>query len=327
MIRKYLLPALALAGVLLAMYTVRLGATPVAVAPPVAKPSKSPYVQYVAGAGIIEPQSENISIGVPIGQVVTAVLVKEKDRVVAGQELMQLSDRTPKAELQVRRANLKAAQAKVAEAQATLADQRHQLEMWENVKVEGAVSRDELSRRKYAAAVADAKLRTAEAEVVAAEAAIRQTEDDVDRLMIRVPKEIALAEVLQVNVRPGEYAPAAALATPLIVLGTTETLHVRVDIDENDAWRVLENAPAVAYVRGNAELRTELRFVRIEPYVVPKRSLTGESTERVDTRVLQAIYAFERNDLPVRVGQQMDVFIDAKPAAAAPATATAAPRK
>jgi hypothetical protein len=43
--------------------------------------------------------------------------------------------------------------------------------------------------------------------------------------------------------------------------------------------------------------------------VIPKRSLTGESTERVDTRVLQLIYAFDRASMPIFVGQQMDVYI------------------
>jgi hypothetical protein len=47
--------------------------------------------------------------------------------------------------------------------------------------------------------------------------------------------------------------------------------------------------------------------------VVPKKSLTGESTERVDTRVLQVLYKFEQSKLPVYVGQQMDVFIEAPP--------------
>jgi hypothetical protein len=39
--------------------------------------------------------------------------------------------------------------------------------------------------------------------------------------------------------------------------------------------------------------------------------LTGDSTERVDTRVLQVIYRIEENSLPLFAGQQMDVFIDA----------------
>ena len=38
------------------------------------------------------------------------------------------------------------------------------------------------------------------------------------------------------------------LATPLLLLGNVEPLHVRVDVDENDAWRVRPEAPAVAFV-------------------------------------------------------------------------------
>ena len=67
-----------------------------------------------------------------------------------------------------------------------------------------------------------------------------------------------------------------------------------------------------------------LRFVRIEPYVVPKRSLTGDSLERVDTRVLQVIYEFQRPSFPIYVGQQVDVFIRRPPeTASAPVPATA----
>ena len=54
-----------------------------------------------------------------------------------------------------------------------------------------------------------------------------------------------------------------------------------------------------------------LRFVRIDPFVVPKKSLTGESAERVDTRVLQIIYQLDKPvDRPLYVGQQVDVFIE-----------------
>jgi HlyD family secretion protein len=51
--------------------------------------------------------------------------------------------------------------------------------------------------------------------------------------------------------------------------------------------------------------------------VIPKRSLTGDSSERVDTRVLQVLYAFRPGEgekrLPVYAGQQVDVFIEAAP--------------
>lgn len=82
---------------------------------------------------------------------------------------------------------------------------------------------------------------------------------------------------------------------------------------ETDAWRVEPTAPAMAYLPGNAELTTPLRFERIEQYVVPKMSLTGASTERTDTRVLQVIYSFDHGTLPVYIGQRMDVFIKAPP--------------
>lgn len=63
-----------------------------------------------------------------------------------------------------------------------------------------------------------------------------------------------------------------------------------------------------------------MKFVRLEPYVVPKTSLTGINTERVDTRVVQVIYAVDPNNRLVQekkflVGQLVDVFIDARPTA------------
>ena len=71
--------------------------------------------------------------------------------------------------------------------------------------------------------------------------------------------------------------------------------------------------PARAYIKGRRDVEIDLRFSRIEPYIVPKRSLTGESGERVDTRVLQVIYQFDRpKGAEVFVGQQMDVFLDAR---------------
>src|SRR5216683_1862755 len=101
------------------------------------------------------------------------------------------------------------------------------------------------------------------------------------------------ADVLQVKLRVGEFAAAAAGASPLVLLGRSKPLHVRVDVDEHEGWRVHPGATAVGRMRGNAELKAPLSFVRFEPFVIPKRSLTGDSTERVDTRVLQIIYKVE----------------------------------
>ena len=83
------------------------------------------------------------------------------------------------------------------------------------------------------------------------------------------------------------------------------------DVDERGLPRFRPAANAVAYPRGETSQQLRLRFVRLEPLAIPKKALTGDNTERVDTRVLQVIYAMDTKDRPVFVGQQMDVFIDA----------------
>ena len=234
-------------------------------------------------------------------------------------------------------------EARVAEMEAMFMDMKAQLEKVESISDERAVSREDKDKRRSAVRMAEARLsetRTelalrragawkpdvliqeaqlaaARAQVAAADSQVKAVETDIERLTVRAPAD---GTVLQVNLRAGEFAQAGPLATPLILFGNTRLLHVRVDIDENDAWKVRPGAPAFANLRGNASLKTDLSFVRVEPFVIPKRSLTGDSAERVDTRVLQVIYAFTEPPFPVYVGQQMDVYIDA-PAADASASA------
>ena len=147
----------------------------------------------------------------------------------------------------------------------------------------------------------------ARAAVKLAEAQVQQDKTDIDRAIVRAPVD---GVVLQVNVRPGEFVgnnPNAAL----VVLGAiTDHLNVRVDIDEHDIPRFQPGAAAVASLRGAPDKKYPLTFVRVEPYVIPKKSLTGDNTERVDTRVLQAIYSLKTEGRPIYVGQQLDVFLD-----------------
>ena len=96
------------------------------------------------------------------------------------------------------------------------------------------------------------------------------------------------------------------------MFGAVDLLHLRVDIDENDAWRFHAGSAARSSLRGNAAMQVDLKFEYSEPYVVPKKMMNGQAVERVDTRVLQAIYSFKPGGLPIYVGQQLDVFVDAQ---------------
>jgi multidrug resistance efflux pump len=200
-----------------------------------------------------------------------------------------------------------------------------QLRLIESVTDKRAIREEDLNRRRFAEQTARARrdeahstlelvkagawqpeIATARAEVRAAEAQLKRIETDIKRLTVRAPISGA---VLQSNVRRGEYAQSGPLAAPLMLLGSVDRLHVRVDVDEDDAWRVRTDRPAHAAVRGNSRLTVPIHFVRFEPYVVPKRSLSGATTERTDTRVLQEIYRLERAGFPLYVGQQLDVFL------------------
>ena len=118
-------------------------------------------------------------------------------------------------------------------------------------------------------------------------------------------------EILQLNVRVGQFA-ALTWKEPMIVLGDVNHLHVRVDIDENDLPYFEKGTRAIATLKGRPNVRFPLEFVYVEPYVIPKQSLTGSNSERVDTRVLQVVYALpDKRPIDVYVGQQMDVYLKA----------------
>jgi multidrug efflux pump subunit AcrA (membrane-fusion protein) len=157
-------------------------------------------------------------------------------------------------------------------------------------------------------------LQIAEAQLAAAQAEVERLEVELERHLIRAPLSERAGlderwEVLQVNTRPGEYVATPA-SVPAIVLGDTGPRRVRVDFDEYEIAGFDREAAVIASPRGAQGTRYQLSFVQVEPMVIPKRSLTGDNTERVDTRVLQVIYEFRERNVPVFVGQQMDVFLE-----------------
>jgi HlyD family secretion protein len=362
MFTRYVLPALAVLTLVFATFqVVRAQQKPEPVSPPI-EPGKSPYVKQLAGAGIVEPETENIAVGSFTPGVVDRVLVKVGQTVRPGDPLFQLDDRTQQAELRVRKALLASAEsslakltnsprkeerptqeAKVKEAEVALQDQEQLYNRMRGL-ASSARSEEELAKREMAVALGKATLARvkadfklweagawqadkdiAEATVTQAKAQLQQTETELSRLTVPAPQLRWKTEsagrlvpdadgvefkVLQVNVRPGEYVNAAA-GTPLVVLGAVGKLHVRVDFDENDIARFSPELVGVAKPRGNPDVSFPLTFVRVDPYVIPKKSLTGSNTERVDTRVLQVIYAIDTTDRPLYVGQQMDVFLNA----------------
>jgi len=366
------LPLLALAGVSFALISSSKKEV-LPPPPPSAPPPAAPYVNFVAGTGMVEPASEAVAIASPIAGLISEILVKAGDRVEAGAPLLRLDSRREAAavkkaqaqvavsraavseaetaiataEAELRRQNalprseeLPAASAQVKAAEAEAADQAQRLARLEAVKDARAVAADELAQRRHAAAATSARaeeagarlkllqagawkpdleistsrlsqaraaLESSRAKAAAAEAELAAATTELERLEIRAP---FAGQVLRVYAHPGELAPVMPVSKPLMYFGDTRLLHIRVDIDESEAWRLAEGARATATARGNRSIFCPLDFVRIESLVVPKSNSSGDSAERIDTRVLQLVFAVDPVKFPVRPGQQVDVSIE-----------------
>lgn len=271
-------------------------------------PAPKPYARAVSATGILEALSENVAIGVPSPGLVAGVNVKVNDRVKTGDVLFRLDDRDLRAQELTIRGKIEVARARINVTEAQLAKTKSQLARLTSVNDERAVSKDDLENRRQDVAVASAQVASARAELAAAESELKSNALLVERLAVRSPRD---GTVIQMNIRSGEYA-ATSPKNPAMIVGETDRLQVRTDVDEQNATRIRPGQHGRASLKGDPSVTFPLEFVRVEPYVIPKVSLTGAGTERVDTRVLQVIFSLKRPDHPpIYVGQQVDVFIEA----------------
>jgi HlyD family secretion protein len=345
MVRTLFLPALAIAALGYTSWHVARTSKTAPQAEPVVTPARSPYADVVAGAGIVEPRSENIEVAAVVPGTIIEVAARVGGKVTAGDVLFRLDDRSQRAALAVQEArlgealatlerwvqlprpeDLPASTARVQRFESDLTLRQDQLRRARELVKQRVVTDQELVEREQALSATEAELRQAQAEderlqagaweadlavartqVELSRQLVEQARVELDRLVVRAPIN---GTVLMVDVRPGEYVGTPA-GKPLVILGDLETLHARVDIDEQDLPRFTPGQPGRGFVRGDAATPLELEFVRVEPLAEPKKSLTGAGNERIDTRVLQVIYAIKSPPRSVYVGQQIDVFLDA----------------
>lgn len=343
-IAKYIVPLLSLGLLILAIGYIAYGQSSSAGGTKLQSPPSSAFDNTVAATGIVEAATENILLGSERSGVCSTVLVEEGEQVTAGQPVIQLSTTAARAVLNVQQGELKVAEARLAllkqqprqetipplqaaisTAQARLRNSRDNYQRLRELRNTNSIPERELIQAKATLDEAEAFLKQteteldlvlagswkyeidqAQAEVDLAKARTQQAEAELQLLTIRSPID---AQVLQVSVRPGQFVIAGPNAN-LMVLGKTSQLNIRVDIDESDIPRFRTDQSAYAVPRGAADVKIPLSFLRLEPYVIPKTNLSGSMTERVDVRVLQAIYRVEDANARLFVGQQVDVFLE-----------------
>ncbi len=273
--------------------------------PPLVEPSRSPFAESIAATGIIESVHENVKIAAPRSGLIAKVNVLPGTKVKRGDVLFELDQREAKARVATTRAQLVSIRAELAMEQVQVDDLRDQLARVTKLNKDHVASEDERIRKEFSLRAAEARVVKTESNIQTSASMLQQAEVELATLSVLAPRD---GTVLQVNVREGENPPLT-FTDGLMVLGDTEKLQVRAEVDEQNAPFVEPNQPGAAFLKGSTNKKIDLKFVRIEPFVIPKRSLTGDSFERVDTRVLQIIFEFDRPAFQVYVGQQVDIFI------------------
>lgn len=385
---KWIVIILAVAGATFGIIQANKSVAPEPIPKLLKEPARNPFEEAIAGAGLVEPASENIAIGVTEPGMVMKVYVRPNETVKAGAKLFEIDARSMEAQLQSAKATVLSAQAElsrvaafrrkedevglrakvsqaeglvleaqnaIAEAEAAVSQQKvliedmaDQVDRLSKTEKAAATPEEQTVRAKFKLETEKSKLITAKAAIPTAQARVKSAEAardaakadlatylagawqpdidkakaavaeaqanvarmelEVDRHCVRAPKDVT---VLRVNLREGEYAMAMNVSsdTAPIVLGVIDPLHIRAAIDEYDAQSFRTDMTAKAFPKGSRE-SYELQFVRVDPFVIPKRALTNSQHEMVDTRVLEIIYKVVDKNSHLFVGQQVDVFID-----------------
>lgn len=310
---RQILPVIALLGLVFAVFFIWNGLPDRELSEPDQEPPRATGQladeNRVAGSGVVEPSSEVIQLGTALSGLVTDLRVQPGDFVEKGEPLFTVDTRAIRSHLAQANSAIGEARAAIAEAQAAQSTASRQLALYRNVEDPAAVSRAEVIRAEGDVSAANGRLQQARARLQAAQATAQTARTEIGRATVRAP---IAGQILAVNIRPGEFlSTMGGGGAPFIEMGETRPLHVRIDIDEEQASRVDLGASAIISPRGAANSQVRASFIRAEPLVVPKRSLTNSASERVDVRVLQVIYQLPEGDSRFRVGQQVDAFIPA----------------
>ena len=186
-IKPYLLPIFASAALLYAMVSMkRMQPKIVNEAPPIA-PAAKPYQDSIGAIGMLEPNSENISVGAELNGTIAKVYVQVGQEVLKGVPLFKIDTRQLEAELKIKESQLLVARARVKSSLAQTQDVNSQWQAAESLEDKRSLSTEELNRRKFASQSANAKLEESKADVVAMQAQVQAIRTDLERSVVKSP--------------------------------------------------------------------------------------------------------------------------------------------
>lgn len=211
------------------------------------KPEKDPYrfttieqgdiTRSVSASGTLQALV-TVDVGSQISGQVTRVLADFNDQVRAGQTLAILDPQTYQSRVAQSQADIAAGQAGVRQAQATLANAQADFDRKKTLVDQGWYSASTLDQATAALRTAQANVAAAQARVNQSRAALRSQQADLGRTTIVAPID---GIVVDRKVEPGNTV-AASLQAPVLftIAQDLSKVEVRISVDEADVGQVQE---------------------------------------------------------------------------------------
>lgn len=294
-----------------------------------------PFLSYISASGIVEPGSGNIFLSSPFNRTVEKINVSVNDQVKKGDVLFQVYNQDLRVNLKIKQkkyeeslSNLYKLEALPREEDLIIAQEtfnkaqalfnilaleycnsrgRSKVEKCINLykyrQAEAEFLAAQAEFEKVRSGVWQPELRIVQDEVEQAKADVESMEAEIERTYIKSPID---GTVLQIKIREGETSDQSKTA---IIVGNLDELNLRVSIDQFNEQRFHPNCRAVAFKQGDNTTEFPLKFIHIEPFMIPKKYLTNELHEKVDTQIVEILYRIDKSNTHLYVGEQMDVYI------------------
>jgi HlyD family secretion protein len=300
--------------------------------------------RLVVAPGLIEPASEEVKVGSELDGKLRRVFVDEGETVRRGEVLAILENADYQARVDLAEARLaeqqasldrllngsrteerREAEAEMHEARAVLDTATDEYQRRRSLLSEGAISRTEFDTAEREYRVADARLEAArqhyalvnasarpddraraEAAIAAARAELANARALLEKTVTRSPLD---GVVLRRYRKTGESVIAKD-ETPIVSLGSTGRLRVRVDVDETDVNRLAVGEPAWVSADAYGDRKFTGHVIRIGEILGPKNVRTDRATEKQDIKILETLVELDPGQ-HIPVGLRVDAYIQA----------------
>ena len=216
--------------------------------------------------------------------------------VVKGQALFSLDSDLVENNVNIQRIMLEQAQNQLSIQQQKIIHNKAQLARLSSLD-QRAISQSDLQNKQYEVNMETIQLTQAKRQLALAAANLKQAKLIWHQYTTVAPKN---GIILQVNAHVNEFVGSSQ---PVLLLGDSHKVMVRVSLDERDIIRFHPTMPAFLTSNENKKLKIPITFLRLNQYIVTQERLNF-------SRVQEAIYYFNRKDHPnIIAGQQLDANI------------------